>query len=37
VPIINIAAGGACDGSEMDDADLFGLILKLAFHAKIYS
>ena len=37
VPVINIAAGGACDGSEMVDADLFGLMAKPATHAKTYS
>ncbi len=35
--MINIAAGGACDGSEMVDADLFGLMAKPATHAKTYS
>lgn len=37
VPVISIAAGGACDGSEMVDADLFGLMAKPATHAKTYS
>jgi 3-methyl-2-oxobutanoate hydroxymethyltransferase len=37
VPVISIAAGGACDGSEMVDADLFGLMANPASHAKTYS
>lgn len=37
VPVISIAAGGACDGSEMVDADLFGLMAKPATHAKTYA
>jgi 3-methyl-2-oxobutanoate hydroxymethyltransferase len=36
VPVIAIAAGGACDGSEMVDADTFGLMAKPASHAKTY-
>jgi 3-methyl-2-oxobutanoate hydroxymethyltransferase len=36
VPVIGIAAGGACDGSEMVDADLFGLMASPASHAKTY-
>jgi 3-methyl-2-oxobutanoate hydroxymethyltransferase len=36
VPVIGIAAGGACDGSEMVDADLFGLMASPAAHAKTY-
>jgi 3-methyl-2-oxobutanoate hydroxymethyltransferase len=37
VPVIGIAAGGACDGSEMVDADLFGLMSSPASHAKTYA
>lgn len=37
IPVINIAAGGACDGSEMVDVDLFGLMSKPATHAKTYA
>jgi 3-methyl-2-oxobutanoate hydroxymethyltransferase len=37
VPVIGIAAGGACDGAEMVDADLFGLMAKPASHAKTYA
>ena len=37
VPVIGIAAGGACDGSEMVDADTFGLMAKPASHAKTYA
>ncbi|MDR2956958.1 MAG: 3-methyl-2-oxobutanoate hydroxymethyltransferase [Coriobacteriales bacterium] len=37
VPVIGIAAGGACDGSEMVDADLFGLMASPATHAKTYA
>lgn len=36
VPVIGIAAGGACDGSEMVDADTFGLMASPASHAKTY-
>ena len=36
VPVIGIAAGGACDGSEMVDADIFGLMAKPASHARTY-
>lgn len=36
VPVINIAAGGACDGSEMVDADIFGLMANPASHTKTY-
>lgn len=36
VPVISIAAGGACDGSEMVDADIFGLMANPASHAKTY-
>lgn len=37
VPVIGIAAGGACDGAEMVDADTFGLMAKPATHAKVYT
>ncbi|MDR1766262.1 MAG: 3-methyl-2-oxobutanoate hydroxymethyltransferase [Lachnospiraceae bacterium] len=37
VPVIGIAAGGAADGSEMVDADTFGLMAKPASHAKTYA
>ena len=37
VPVIGIAAGGACDGSEMVDADLFGLMASPASHTKTYA
>lgn len=37
VPVINIAAGGACDGSEMVDADIFDLMANPAKHAKSYA
>ena len=37
VPVISIAAGGACDGSEMVDADLFGLMSNPTSHAKTYA
>lgn len=37
VPVISIAAGGACDGSEMVDADTFGLMARPATHAKTYN
>jgi 3-methyl-2-oxobutanoate hydroxymethyltransferase len=37
VPVIGIAAGGACDGSEMVDADIFGLMASPASHAKTYN
>jgi 3-methyl-2-oxobutanoate hydroxymethyltransferase len=37
VPVIGIAAGGACDGSEMVDADTFGLMASPASHAKTYA
>lgn len=41
VPVIGIAAGTTggqidCDGYEMVDADLFGLMAKPAMHAKTY-
>jgi 3-methyl-2-oxobutanoate hydroxymethyltransferase len=37
VPVIGIAAGGECDGSEMVDLDTFGLMAKPASHAKAYA
>lgn len=37
VPVISIAAGGECDGSEMVDSDLFGLNPKMASHAVCYA
>jgi 3-methyl-2-oxobutanoate hydroxymethyltransferase len=37
VPVIGIAAGGACDGSEMVDGDTFGLMSSPATHAKTYA
>lgn len=37
IPVIGIAAGGACDGSEMVDMDIFGLMAKPASHAKTYA
>lgn len=36
VPVIGIAAGGACDGSEMVDMDLFGMMANPASHTKTY-
>ena len=33
IPVINIAAGGACDGCETVDGDTFGLMAKPATHA----
>lgn len=36
VPVISIAAGGAADGCEMVDFDTFGMMPKLASHAKVY-
>jgi 3-methyl-2-oxobutanoate hydroxymethyltransferase len=37
VPVISIAGGAACDGSEMVDMDLFGMNPKPASHAKTYA
>jgi 3-methyl-2-oxobutanoate hydroxymethyltransferase len=37
VPVIGIAAGGACDGSEMVDTDTFGMMSSPASHAKTYA
>jgi 3-methyl-2-oxobutanoate hydroxymethyltransferase len=36
VPVINIAAGGGADGSEMVDFDTFNMMPSLASHAKVY-
>ena len=36
VPVIGIAAGGACDGTEMVDMDTFGMVAGAAGHAKAY-
>ncbi len=36
VPVVSIAGGGACDGSEMVDMDTFGINPNLASHAKKY-
>ena len=37
VPVISIAGGAACDGSEMVDMDTFGMMPKAASHAKTYA
>jgi 3-methyl-2-oxobutanoate hydroxymethyltransferase len=37
VPVISIAGGAACDGSEMVDADLFGVNPNPASHAVSYA
>lgn len=37
VPVISIAAGAPCDGSEMVDMDTFGMMPKPASHAKTYA
>ena len=37
VPVIGIAAGAPCDGSEMVDMDTFGVMPKAASHAKTYA
>jgi len=37
VPVINIAAGGAADGSEMVDFDTFNMMPSLASHAVAYA
>ena len=36
VPVVNIAAGGAADGSEMVDFDTFNMMPTVASHAKSY-
>lgn len=37
VPVISIAGGAPCDGSEMVDMDTFGMMPKPASHAKTYA
>ena len=37
VPVINIAAGGGADGSEMVDFDTFNMMPAVASHAKVYA
>ncbi len=37
VPVVGIAAGAHCDGSEMVDMDTFGMMPKPASHAKVYA
>lgn len=37
VPVISIAAGGAADGCEMVDFDLFNMMPQAASHAKAYA
>lgn len=37
VPVISIAGGAPCDGSEMVDMDTFGVMPKAASHAKTYA
>ena len=37
VPVVSIAAGAPCDGSEMVDMDTFGMMPKPASHAKTYA
>ncbi len=37
VPVVSIAGGGACDGSEMVDMDTFGMNPNMASHAKKYA
>lgn len=37
VPVVSIAAGAPCDGSEMVDMDTFGMMPKSASHAKTYA
>jgi 3-methyl-2-oxobutanoate hydroxymethyltransferase len=37
VPVIGVAAGGAADGSEMVDFDLFNMMPEPASHAKSYA
>lgn len=36
VPVVSIAAGAPCDGSEMVDMDTFGVMPEQASHAKVY-
>lgn len=37
VPVVSIAAGAPCDGSEMVDMDTFGMMPSPASHAKTYA
>ena len=37
VPVLSIAGGAACDGSEMVDMDTFGMMPSSASHAKTYA
>ena len=37
VPVVSIAGGAPCDGSEMVDMDTFGVMPKPASHAKSYT
>ena len=37
VPVVGIAAGAECDGSEMVDMDTFGMMPTAASHAKTYA
>ena len=37
VPVVSIAGGAPCDGSEMVDMDTFGMMPKPASHAKTYA
>ena len=37
VPVVSIAGGAPCDGSEMVDMDTFGVMPKPASHAKSYA
>ena len=37
VPVVSIAAGAPCDGSEMVDMDTFGMMPNPASHAKTYA
>lgn len=37
VPVVSIAGGAPCDGSEMVDMDTFGMMPKAASHAKTYA
>ncbi len=37
VPVVGIAAGAHCDGSEMVDMDTFGMMPSAAVHAKTYA
>ncbi len=37
VPVVSIAGGAPCDGSEMVDMDTFGMMPKPASHAKVYA